>query len=101
MGKRKKLTRKLLSALDLPRETDGVAPRITWVAREDLLVENHTGVLQCLRERIRLHTREGTLSIDGKEMELLELAAERAYVRGGIRSVAFETESGEKNHRQQ
>lgn len=88
--KKRKLSGKMLSVLDLPQETDGIVPKITMIGDSDLLIENHAGVLKCLPDVICLHTQQGTLSVGGEDMELLELGKERVYIRGNICSVAFE-----------
>lgn len=82
--------RQLLTKLDLPVETDATVPKLTMVGRGDLLVENHTGVLQYEPARIRLTTHEGVLEIGGTDLNLLELSTGRAYVRGTISSIGYE-----------
>jgi len=93
VAKKRKLRGKMLSVLDLPQETDGIVPKVTLVGDSDLLIENHAGVLKCHPELIRLYTRQGTLSISGDNMELLELGKERVYIRGNICGVAFDGEN--------
>lgn len=85
----KKLRRSLLQALDLPVEVDGSIPRLTIVGKFDLLLENHTGVLHCGKEQIRLTTSGGVVMVEGKALVLLELANGRAYVKGTIEGVKF------------
>lgn len=82
--------RQLLTKLDLPVETDATVPKITMVGRGDLLVENHTGVLQYDPVQIRLTTHEGVLEIKGIELQLLELSTGRAYVRGTVAQIGYE-----------
>lgn len=81
--------RQLLTKLDLPVETDATVPKITMVGRGDLLVENHTGVLQYDPARIRLTTHEGILEIGGTGLNLLELSTGRAYVRGVVSQIGY------------
>lgn len=83
--------RRLLTALDLPAETEPTVPKLTAVGRSDLLVENHMGVLQYDSAGIRLLTHEGVLEIQGEKLELSELAAGRAYVRGKLALIRFTT----------
>ncbi len=82
--------RQLLTKLDLPVETDATVPKLTMVGRGDLLVENHTGVLQYDSAHIRLTTHEGVLEIKGTGLQLLELSTGRAYVRGMIAQIGYE-----------
>ncbi len=54
-----------------------------------MLVENHKGVLQYDKSNVRLLTHEGILHITGENLELLELAAGRAYVRGRLAGALY------------
>ncbi|MEL7602048.1 MAG: YabP/YqfC family sporulation protein [Bacillota bacterium] len=81
--------RALLGALDLPVETEPTVPKLTMVGRGDLLVENHKGVLQYDKSNVRLLTHEGVLHITGENLELLELAVGRAYVRGRLAGALY------------
>ena len=83
----------MLRVLDLPEETSSEVPKLTMVGRGDLLVENHTGVLQYSKNKIRLYTREGILCIEGCKLELLEFGVSRAYIRGEISSCSYPQES--------
>lgn len=84
-----KWKRAILSALDLPVETEPTVPKMTMVGRGDLLVENHKGVLQYDKTNVRLLTHDGILHITGENLELLELAAGRAYVRGRLEGALY------------
>lgn len=81
--------RQLLTKLDLPVETDATVPKLTMVGRKDLLLENHTGVLQYDASKIRLTTHEGVLEIGGNELELMELSTGRAYVQGTVTHITY------------
>ncbi len=90
MAGKRRITGRILSALDLPRETDHAVPRVTMVGYTDLLIENHAGICKCLQDSIRLNTEQGMLLVCGERMTLMELGKERVYIRGRIRSIAFE-----------
>lgn len=79
--------RKLHEALDLPLEIAPHVSKVTMLGQQDLLVENHRGVLQCGKEQVRLLTNDGVLGVQGKALELRELSDSRAYVRGEIESI--------------
>lgn len=92
--KRIKLRRTLLAALDLPEETEPTVHKLTMVGGSDLVVENHCGVLKYLSGQVRLAVHGGVLCIQGEKLELLEMSASRAYVRGEIQSIALEGTGG-------
>ncbi|MDR1619203.1 MAG: YabP/YqfC family sporulation protein [Clostridiales bacterium] len=80
----------MLRALDLPQETAPDVQKITMVGRNDLLVENHAGVMRYDDAVVRLRTHEGVLTVTGKELTLLEMANTRAYIQGAIASIGME-----------
>lgn len=92
-GKRGRLGR-VLAALDLPEESNGRVPKLTWLGRSDLLIENHRGILHYGGTTVRFSTEAGPLEIAGRALRLLELGASRAYVRGEIDAASYRDEAG-------
>ena len=82
--------RRVLRALDLPEEVEGSVPKLTMLGRGDLVVENHTGILQYGDELVRLTTKEGVVRIDGTGLMLTEFGSERVYLEGRIAGWRFE-----------
>jgi len=89
-ARKKRPFRRVMAALDLPEESGGHIPKLTWLGRSDLLVENHNGILQYGETCVRLFTEEGVLAITGAALNMLELGARRAYIRGEIRAAGYE-----------
>ena len=89
-ARKKKPFRRVMAALDLPEESGGRTPKLTWLGRSDLLVENHNGILQYGERCVRFFTEEGVLGITGTALKMLELGAHRAYIRGEIRAAEYE-----------
>lgn len=90
----KKMHRNLLRFLDLPSDSDGTVLKITMVADTDLLIENHCGVIRYTESLIRLNSEHGIIRIEGKDLQLSEFAAERAYIQGKVFGWHFEDASG-------
>ena len=88
---RRKWKRKLLEGLDLPLEAFGDVIRLTLIAKTDLLVENHTGLLQHTGTIIRLYTPEGILRVEGENLSMAHLGEERAYIKGTVKTVGYES----------
>lgn len=82
--------RRFLRAMDLPEEVDPHVPKLTMLGGSDLMVENHTGILQYNDELVRLMTHEGIIRITGKNLALTEFGSERVYLRGRITGWMFE-----------
>ena len=87
---RKQMKRRVFEALDLPEEVLPGVPKMTLCGREDLLIENHRGVLEYGEERVRILTEMGVVCITGEELMLSELGTERIYVRGRVNSCLYE-----------
>lgn len=91
MGRRRKnLKKAVFRVLDLPEEADGNTIKVTMVGRNDLLVENHKGVLQYAVELVRLLSSDGVLRVEGAQLMLSEFGMGRAYIRGEIAGWRFE-----------
>ncbi|MCE5234426.1 MAG: sporulation protein YqfC [Clostridiaceae bacterium] len=90
MGRKIKLRRRIMEALDLPMETVLDVPRLTVLGREKLLVENHKGVYEYYPSFVRLKTGCGMLRVGGEELALEELGAERLFISGRIASFEYE-----------
>ena len=86
--------RRFLRAIDLPEEVDGHVPKLTMLGGSDLMVENHTGILQYGADLVRLMTEEVVIRIVGKSLELTEFGTERVYLRGTISGWMFEEQNG-------
>ncbi len=72
--------KKLLLSGVLPEGTAGA--RVTMMGRCAVLVEGQRGVLELGRQRIRLKTHDGVLSISGCNLRLQELTLDSAMIRG-------------------
>lgn len=81
---KKKLMNKLVSALSLPPEIDLHLPKLCMYGRDELLLENHRGVLCYTDTEARFLTEHGIVTVYGRRMELFEFSRERASLRGQI-----------------
>ncbi len=86
-----KLRHKLVHALDLPSEAAEGAVRVQMLGREQMTVENHTGVYEYKTELVRLQTREGMLRVTGEGLMLRELSRERIYISGRLNGFFYES----------
>lgn len=85
---RRKVNR-FFELLDLPVEAGIELPRITMLGRSDLLLENHDGVLKYTSVCIRAATCEGTFTVNGAKLVILQSAQRRLVIRGEIESIGF------------
>ena len=66
----------------LPEDALCAGARVTMMGRGTVLVEGQRGVVELSVSCIRLRTAHGVLSIRGDALELSELSADAALVRG-------------------
>ena len=62
---KKDLWKRTLRLLDLPEDMDATVPRITVVGREQMLVENLSGIRRCSEGEVLLLTGCGVLAVSG------------------------------------
>ena len=89
MAKRRR-RRKVLAALDLPLETERSVVKATLLARGDLLIETHNGILEYTCEQIRLLTPQGILCVQGANLTMEQLNQDQVYICGKITAQSFE-----------
>ena len=89
MRKRKQPSR-LDTLLDIPQELSTNNPKITIVRFEQVLIENHKGILEYQDYFIRLNTHIGIININGFNLKLGEMTSDDIMVTGDIETVDFE-----------
>ncbi len=88
MKHERKLFGKLLRTAGLPQDLDPHRFFVQWVGGAECLIEQHRGIVCFGKDRIRFLTEQGTLCVEGEDLELLQLSEARAVVRGPICSVS-------------
>ncbi len=93
MKKKHKIMHRVLRALELPQDLDPHLIAIRWIGGEDLLIEQHRGILRYDSETVRFLCEQGIVAVSGSGLTLDRLTETRALIRGDIRSVCFEDKS--------
>lgn len=83
MGIRKRLT----DALELQHDVALNLPALHMTGGERLLVENHRGLLEYGRARIRIASTAGTIEIVGEGLDIKSVGREDVLIIGAIASV--------------
>lgn len=81
--------RQVGALLDIPEDVTTDVSRVTILGREELLVENHGGIIEYTGDLLRLRIVEGELCIRGKELMLGTIEAEQVRVTGRIVAVQY------------
>lgn len=77
-----KAVRRASLMCDLPEDALSSGARVTMMGKSAVLVEGQRGVVELGSACIRLRTALGVLSIQGVALELQELSADAAMIRG-------------------
>ena len=91
MKKKKNTQSRLDAILDIPKELSTNIPKITVLGFEQILIENHKGILEYQEYYIRLNTYIGIININGFNLKLDEMTTDDIIVNGKIDSIDFES----------
>lgn len=75
---------KLAEGLDLPSEPIPGMPLVEIAGERRVLVENHGGVCQYGPEQICIRVKYGTISVQGRGLELARMSREQLIISGRI-----------------
>lgn len=76
--------------LEIPQELSTNNPKVTVLGFEQVLVENHKGILEYQDYFIRLNTHIGIININGFNLRLEEMSTDDIIIIGKIDSIDFE-----------
>lgn len=73
----------------IPEEVRGTKSRVVVLGREEMLVEQHRGLIAYEREEIRFRVREGEVKVFGRDLTIAAFGAYDAKVTGKIQGVTL------------
>jgi len=85
-----RLKRRLVTALELPKDVALGLPVTTMMGNEEVFVSNHKGLLEYGAGHIRLATAVGKIKIFGSNMILKEITAESVSIKGRVEKIIWE-----------
>lgn len=88
-SKNKDIKKLLANALELPKELILDLPHISIIGKEEILVQNHGGLLEYSDDIIRIKTKLGILIINGKNLVITKITNENVQASGKIKSVEY------------
>jgi sporulation protein YqfC len=80
---------KLIELLELPKELVFNLPKITIMGRNNLIIENYTGIFEYESDHIRANTGAGIIKITGNSLLIKEITHEDIMVSGEIEIIEF------------
>lgn len=88
-GKTKEIKESISELLELPKDIMLDLPRITLLGNLQLYIENHKGIIEYTKVKIRVNTREGVLRIMGNDLLIKNIVSEEIIICGKIHSIEF------------
>ena len=73
-----------------PPEVTGNRPRLVLYGNEELMVEQHRGIVACARDRMGFQTACGIVCVEGDHMELTRYGPWEACVKGKITRIEYQ-----------
>ncbi|HZK58148.1 MAG TPA: sporulation protein YqfC [Clostridia bacterium] len=89
MGESGGIKKSLAEILELPKDIVLDLPKIIMIGNLQIYIENHKGILEYANDRIRINTKNGILSIMGKNLVLKNIVTEEIIIIGEINQVGF------------
>ncbi|MTI49408.1 MAG: sporulation protein YqfC [Firmicutes bacterium] len=80
----------LSEILELPKDIVLDLPKITMIGNLQVYIENHKGIIEYSKQRIRINTNIGILRITGKDMYIRNIVTEEVIVVGEIAELEFQ-----------
>ncbi|AZR73158.1 sporulation protein YqfC [Anoxybacter fermentans] len=89
MGIKKRFTDRFINTFGLPPEVILKLPLIMMVGGKSLILENHRGVLEYGRERIRIRLQKGEILLIGRNLVIESISDEEIQIRGEITGLSL------------
>ncbi len=86
-GDKKKRMELLANYLELPKDLLMDLPRVTLLGDMQLHIENHRGIMEYTKERIRISTNLGEMTILGEGLMLRNIHSDEIAIDGKIKSL--------------
>ncbi|MCL2285845.1 MAG: YabP/YqfC family sporulation protein [Firmicutes bacterium] len=81
---------KMANTLSLPKEIALDFPVITATGRGEVTVENYKSLLEFTDVKIRIRTKEGTITVEGERLALKHVTSENLLVVGRVAGILFD-----------
>ncbi len=74
---------------ELPKEIMLNMPKVSLIGNNQMLVENHKGIIEYTAQRIRVNSAIGVIRIIGNDMNLRNIAVDDIMISGEIKTIEF------------
>lgn len=80
---------KISEDFNIPKEVVLDVPKITITGKTEITIENHKGIVQFSKECIKLNTKIGLITINGKDFEICYIGDKTIILSGAFIGVLF------------
>ncbi len=89
MSLKERFTDRFIDTFGLPAEVILKLPIVMMIGGKSLILENHRGILEYSRERIRLRLAKGELALIGHNLIIQSISNEEIQIKGEITGLSF------------
>ncbi|MDI3281238.1 MAG: sporulation protein YqfC [Bacillota bacterium] len=89
------ISRRLVDALELPRDIALDLPKVTLVGNLQVFVENHRGIIEYRPDEVRINSSRGEIVIAGSRLAIGTISRAEVVVEGRISGVALRDWGGD------
>ena len=79
----------LSEIFDLPKDIMLNLPRISMIGNNQMMVENHKGIIEYTPQRIRFNSSIGVIRLQRKAMQLKNIASDDIMITGEIKILEY------------
>ncbi|GKU23631.1 sporulation protein YqfC [Clostridium folliculivorans] len=80
----------LAERLDLPRDIVLNIPKIVITGDNEIIIENHKGIISFDSSEIKINSKVGTITLDGVNLEILFIGGNTITISGKFKSLIYE-----------
>lgn len=79
----------IAQVLELPKELVLDLPHISMVGKEEIIIQNHNGILEYAEDVIRIKTKLGIVIISGRDLVISKITNEYIQASGKIKGIEY------------
>lgn len=89
--RKRKGLQKLARVFELPADLVMDLPRITMLGNQQVLVENHRGIVEYTPSLVKINLSRGQLLVRGAQLTLEHFQAEQVLIEGSVEELRYDT----------
>lgn len=81
---------KVAEGLEIPSNVILDIPKISISGNDEILIENHKGIVAFENDYIKINSKIGSITINGKNFEIAFIGGETIVIQGMFKSIIYE-----------